>query len=479
MATQRLAKWASELSFDSLPDTVIEAAVRSSHNSIGSILGGASHPTTQRVIETFGNDFTHARCTLLGQSHLQSSLQHPRTTCQNEVQTAALINGIASHVHDYDDTHLDTVIHPAGAVVVSLLAFADLLSASQDSNISPVSGTSFITALVAGMEIGLRIGNAVSPNHYSEGWHITGTVSPVAVAAALSNLLRLSLEQTVNAIGIASTQPVGVRVHFGTDTKALHVGRAAQNGIMAVMLARGGFTAAPDSLEGRCGWVEVLGNGADTLNQQVDHLIKLSQGQTAGANELWEVEKNTFKPFPCGIVIHPTIDACIQLHNEEGLRDAGKLDNIESVHLRVHPLVLELTGKKAPKDGLEAKFSVYHGAAVGLVLGSATPAEYADDIVNDTRVIAVRARVVANVDGNMRSDEAIVTLYCRDATKVDKHIEHAVGSLDRPMSNEELKGKFLKQAGAVLGEERAEAVEAMAWRIAKLEDVSEIAEAAA
>ncbi|KAK5942012.1 hypothetical protein PMZ80_005963 [Knufia obscura] len=471
MATQQLGRWASSLDYLSLPQPVIEAAIRSFQNSLGSILGGSNHPTTQRTIKALQPLFGDRKCTIIGHAELSGSA----VSC--DLQHAALINGIASHVHDYDDTHLHTVIHPAGAVVVSLLALAEYLKLEEGRI---VSGKDFITALVAGIEIGLRIGNAVSPKHYDEGWHITGTVSPMAVAAASSNLLRLTPEQTANAISIASTQPVGVRVHFGTDTKPFHVGRAAQNGILAAMLAKGGFTAAPDALEGRRGWVEVLGNGSNTLSEQVNQLLQLSEKSQSSAvgREIWEIEKNTFKPFPCGIVIHPTIDACVQLHKEHDLQNIKDLDKIDSVHLRVHPLVLDLTGKKSPKDGLEAKFSVYHGAAIGLALGSATPAEYEDNIVNDKRVLTVRAKVTAEVDETVHSDEAIVTLTMQGGVRNEKHVEHAVGSLDRPMTNEELHEKFMSQAIPVLGKERATEVESMAWEICDVRDVARLAKAA-
>lgn len=473
MATKQLADWVAALDYSSLRQPVIDAAVRTFQNSLGSILGGSNHQTTQRTIKALQPLFGDRRCTIIGHATLADSA----VFC--DLQNAALINGVASHVHDYDDTHLHTVIHSAGAVVVSLLASAEHLKLA-DGRV--VTGKEFLTALIAGIEVGLRIGNAVSPKHYDEGWHITGTVSPMAVAAALSNLLHLTPEQTANAIGISSTQPVGVRVHFGTDTKALHVGLAAQNGIQSAMLARGGYTAASDALEGRRGWVEVLGNGSNTLDLQITQLTKFAEQDKAGSEGekrgLWEIEKNTFKPFPCGIVIHPTIDACIQLHNEQKLNDKNTLNKIQSVRLRVHPLVLDLTGKKTPKDGLEAKFSVYHGAAIGLVLGSATPAEYEDHIVNSTDVLQVRGIVSAEVDDSMRSDEAIVILIMQDRTEIEKHLEHAIGSLDRPMTNDELREKFQSQAEPVLGKDRAEEVEAMAWKIYDVPDVARVAKAA-
>lgn len=491
MATQDLATWISALKYSDIPASVINAAVRSFQNSLGSIIGGSNHPTTQKAIRAFQAG-VNSTCTCLGQSYSWneqnltsgSSVPNDEKGFFTDVSHAVLINGIASHVHDYDDTHLHTVIHPAGAVVVSLIAYAEHLKSTTGR---AVTGEEFIAALIAGIETSLRLGNSVSPEHYSAGWHITGTVSPLGVAAALSNLVNLSPEVTSHSLGIASTQPVGIRAHFGTDTKPFHVGRAAQNGIAAVQLAEAGFTAASDSLEGRRGWVEVLGHNANSLNEQMEQLLQLSskaktsdtiKPSDGSERELWEIEKNTFKPFPCGIVIHPTIDACIQLHNEQDLTTQSALDDIDSIHLKVHHLVLDLTGKKTPRDGLEAKFSVYHGAAVGLVLGSAKPAEYEDHVVTDSNIIRVRDKVKAEVAENIRSDEVVVTLNFKNGKEVEKHVENSVGSLERPMADEELKEKFLTQVVPLIGGETAREVDKLAWTVVDLKDVTIIAQAA-
>ncbi|KAK5077186.1 hypothetical protein LTR64_005332 [Lithohypha guttulata] len=467
MATEQLAEWIHNLNYSDLPDSVIEAATRSFHNSLGCIIGAAGHETVLKLNRMYRYEDRPAQCTIFGRSRFDGF--HRETTISNAIS----INGVASHVNDYDDTHLQTIIHPAGAIVVALLA------QTESSPDWACNGEEFITAVVVGIETSLRLGNAISPNHYSAGWHITGTVSPIGVAAAVSKLMHLTLEQIVYALGIASTQPVGLRVHFGTDTKALHVSRAAQSGLQAVELAQGGFTAAVDALEGRRGWVEVLGHGANNLNEQINQLMRLTEEARNGnrqSTEKWETEKNTFKPFPCGIVIHPIIDACIQLHNEQKLKE--KLATISSIHLQVHPLVLDLTGKRTPQDDLEAKFSVYHGAAIGLLFGSATPAQYKTKVVQSLQVIQIRDRVTAEANEKIRSDEAFVTIRLTTGEEITKHVEHAVGSQDRPMTDEELRDKFRKQVEPVLEAEQAALLERLAWEVNKCGDMSLIIDAA-
>src|SRR3954447_14829576 len=241
---------------------------------------------------------------------------------------APFLNGVSSHIFDFDDTHLKTVIHPAGPVASAILALAER---------QPVSGRDFLNAIVLGIETELRIGNAVYPNHYDVGWHITGTAGVFGAAAAAGRLMGLDEQQMVWALGLAASQPVGLRESFGSMNKSFNPGRAAANGLFAAILAGKGFTSSDGMIEAKRGW-------ANTISTKQDYAEILD-----GLGTRYEADLNTYKPFACGIVLHPAIDAAVQLRNENGL----KADQIERVELRVHPLVLELTGKKTPQVGLE------------------------------------------------------------------------------------------------------------------------------
>lgn len=189
-------------------------------------------------------------------------------------------------------------------------------------------------------------------------------------------------------------------------------------------------------------------------------------GRGVDGDGLTEMEKNSYKPYPCGIVIHPAIDGCSQLRSE-GLRP----DDIESITLKVHPLVLELTGRKNPKDGLEAKFSVYFGAACGLLFGKATPAEYTDEIVKETATL--RDRITATVDDSLRPDECHISVQTASDIR-EKHVEHAVGSLANPMSNEQFRQKFDGQIAPVKGEDVSARLFSALEQIWNAEDVGKI-----
>ena len=240
MATRELATWIHELSFSALPESVVQAAVKSFYNYVGVAVGGHDHEAIQIALKS-ATAFSPASgpCSLLGSNKTADSLQ------------AALINGFAAHIHDYDDTHLATVIHPTAPVASALVAYSEYAS-SQGSSIS---GEEFILALTAGMEVECILGLSVYPSHYDVGWHITGTVGSIGAAVAVGKAMKLPVEQLQHAIGISSASSTGMREHFGSHTKAFGVGKAAQSGLQAAFMAQGGLTASETAIDGKRGWI--------------------------------------------------------------------------------------------------------------------------------------------------------------------------------------------------------------------------------
>ena len=404
-------------------DAVDEQAHRTLANWTGCAIGASRHEPVEAALRAVMMLEPAPQASILGRTE------------RVDIANAALINGIRSHTFDYDDTHLKTIIHPAGPVASALMALSELLDSS---------GREVMDALVLGIEVSCRVGNCIYPDHYDRGWHITGTTGILGAAAACSRLLKLSAEQTQMALGIAASQPVGLREQFGTMTKPLHPGAAAKTGLMAALMAKQGFTASARALEAPRGLIQVISDKCDWKEI------------TEGLGLDWESALNTYKPFACGIVIHPSIDGCVQLRNQHNL----KPEQIEEVRLRVHSLVIELTGKKTPKKGLEGKFSVYHSCAAGLIYGKAGEHEYSDAVVQDPAVIALRDKVKAVIDDSIGEAAADITLLTKDGKQHHILIEHAIGSLERPMSNEQLKAKFMDQVAAVIGQGPAD----QAWQ---------------
>ena len=438
--TQILAKFVSSHPSRGWSDAVDREAHRTFLNWAGCAVGAARHESVEAALAGVKMLQPAPQSSILGRAD------------KVDMASAALVNGISSHTFDFDDTHLKTIIHPAGPVASALLAMAEVTGAS---------GRQVIDALVLGIDVACRIGNAMYPDHYDRGWHITGSTGTVGAAAGCARLLGLDEKHTAWALGIAASQPVGMREQFGSMTKPFHPGGAARAGLTSALLAKHGYTASAKALEAPRGYIQVVSSKKD-WNEITGDLGKR-----------FEISFNTYKPFACGIVIHPTIDAATQL------RDKGvKAEDVERVELRVHSLVLELTGKKEPQDGLQAKFSVYHGFAAGLIFGRAGETEYDDHIVNRDDMVALRRKVVATVDDSIDEAAADVTAILKDGRKVHVFVEHAIGSMERPLSDRQLEDKFHYLADPVIGKGRTDALIASCWKIGTAKDVRAIAEGA-
>jgi 2-methylcitrate dehydratase PrpD len=400
-------------------DAAVENEARRTFlNWLGCAIGGSRHATIEAALSAVLELAPGAQASILG--------RHERV----DIASAALLNGITSHTFDFDDTHLKTIIHPAGPVASAALALAEHAGAS---------GRELVDALVLGIEVACRVGNAIYPEHYDRGWHITGTTGMLGAAAACARLLRLDADRTTMALGIAASQPVGVREQFGTMTKPFHPGAAARAGLTAALLAKHGYTASARALEAPRGLMQTYSTRHDWSET------------TERLGQRFEISFNTYKPFACGIVIHPSIDGCVQLAAAHLLR----ADDIARIDLNVHPLVLELTGKTSPRTGLEGKFSVYHACAAGVLFGQAGEAEFADAVVARPGVIALRERIRATADATIAEDAAEITVTCTDGRRLHLAVAHAIGSLERPMTDADLERKFHGLVDPVLGAARA------------------------
>lgn len=285
--TRILAAYLVKARYEDLPANVRKEGVRTLLNWVGVAVGGSQHETVVRALRALQPFSGAEQASLLGRNE------------RLDIMNAAFLNGVASHIFDYDDTHLKTIIHPAGPVVSAILALAEY---------RPVKGTDFLNALILGVETECRIGNAVYPDHYDVGWHITGTAGVFGAAAAASKLLGLNEQQMVWALGLAASQPVGLRESFGSMNKSFNPGRAASNGLFAALLAAQDFTSSQGMLEAKRGWAHTISTKQDFTEI------------TEGLGTRYEAALNTYKPFACGIVIHPALDAAIQLRDRYQLK---------------------------------------------------------------------------------------------------------------------------------------------------------------
>ena len=434
-ATETLARFILNTPAEAIPAPILHEGKRCIINYMAVALYASADPSLAILTGLFEEEGGAAIASLIGVG--------TRTNLQN----AALANGYLAHLEDYDDTHFPTVIHPSAPTIPAAFAVAEREGAT---------GLDALVATVLGIEACCRVGLSVYPNHYNAGWHITGTCGVFGAAGAAGRLLGLDESQMIQALGIAGTQAAGVREVFGSMSKPFHAGRSAQSGVLAGLLARRGFTSTREILEGRRGFAAVLSTASD-MEQITDAL-----------GERWELPNNGLKPYSCGVVSHPLIDAMITLRNTHGVA----ADDVESVSARVHPLVLELMDRPNPRVGLEGKFSHQHSMAVGLIDGGAFPEQYTDERVLDPVVAALRDKIRATVDASVAEDAAEVTITLRDGRSITESVAHATGAPENPMTDAQLENKFRTLANRVLSQSQADELLAALWALDTADDVT-------
>jgi len=339
------------------------------------------------------------------------------------------------------------VLHASSPILAALFSLAER---------SPVSGADLMLAYAAGFEAGIRSG-LTAPGHHKGGWHLTGTLGTIAAAVAGGKLIGLDAQKLTYAMGIAATQAAGMQQNRGTMCKSFHAGKAAQNGVLAALLAERGFDSTQEIIEGRKGFCRVYSDTA------------APERLTAGLGESWLIETNGHKPYACGVVLHPLIDAVIAIRNRERFDPAA----VSEISLRVHPFVLSITDVVEPSTGLQSKFSAVHSAAVALVDGAAGIAQYSDARATDPVVAALRRKTEAIADATLGSDEAYAAIVA-GGKRHDVHIPHATGTAANPMSDAAIEAKFRANATPVVGGKRAQSVVEFVWTLERQRDVRDL-----
>jgi 2-methylcitrate dehydratase PrpD len=422
--------------FGDLSAAAMHQARRGVLDWIGCALAGSGHKTITTLLDVLRETSGAPQATVLGR-RLRLGLRD-----------APLANGQMGHVLDFDDTHMGgVVLHASSPVLAALFALAER---------SPVSGADLMLAYAVGFEAGVRAGWS-APGHHKGGWHLTGTLGTIAAGVAGGKLLGLDRQRLTYAMGIAATQAAGMQQNRGTMCKSFHAGKAAANGVLAALLAERGFDSTQEIIEGRKGFSRIYSDVAapEQLNARLD------QG--------WLIETNGHKPYACGVVLHPLIDAVIAIRNRDRIDPA----TVSEISLRVHPFVLSITDVVDPATGLQSKFSTLHSAAVALVDGAAGIAQYSDARARDPLVAALRGKVKAEGDEALGKDEAYAVIVAGNK-RHEVHIPHAGGTAENPMSDAAIEAKFLANATPVIGPERARRARDLVWSLDKQPDMREL-----
>jgi 2-methylcitrate dehydratase PrpD len=375
--TEQLARFLAEARWQDVPQNIRREAKRAILNIAGCVLAGREDPAVELLRKTFP-------------------------------QEDALVDAAAATAHDYDDTHLRTVIHATPPLAGALFSLARKRN---------VSGPDLLHAFILGMETSCRLGNAVTPGHYERGWHITSTCGVFGAAAAAGKVLGLNKNQFVDAMGIAATQSSGLVEVLGSMARVLNAGFAARNGLAAALLAAEGFQGPARPLEGLRGFLNVFG-GSNDAHQITDRL-----------GEHWEMTQVAYKPYPCGVVLHALVDGCLE--SRERIRNA------EEIVVSLHPLAVERADRPEPRNAIEAKLSAHHAVAVAALRGRAGLAEFSDAAAADPALKAFRRRVRVQPDERLDKMAAVVT--------ADKSVIRAPAS--RPMDDARIEAKLRELAG--------------------------------
>ncbi len=404
-ASATLARFAVQTSWEYLPIPVRREAKRSLLNFFATALAGCRDPALLAAHAVFNQFRSGDDCTVIG--HMQ----------RTDILHAASLNAMSANVFDFDDTHIPTIIHPSAPIAPALFALAQT---------QRVSGRELLAAFAIGVEVECRLGNAVSPWHYQHGWHITSTCGVFGAAAAAGKLLGLDERQMLWALGNASAQSSGLVETLGSMAKSIGVGNSASNGVLSALLAAKGFEGPALPIEGPRGFLKVMGDGSD-----IDAVLQ-------GLGDSWELMKNTYKPYPCGVVLIPVIEACLALHRVDGIT----LADVEQVALVGHPLLRQRTDRPHPRSGREAQVSAQHAVSIVLASGNAGLDEFSDACVAETTAQRLGNQLVFIENDSYGVESATVKVRLRDGRKLSKHVEASRGSLASPLTDFDLENKL-------------------------------------
>jgi 2-methylcitrate dehydratase PrpD len=435
-ATENLARHVVATRWADIPPQVRHQAKRSLVNFFAVTLAGCRSGPIETALQVLAGFSGGRQASLIGRIE------------RLDAPNAAFLNAAGANVDDFCDTHVATVIHPTAPVAAALLALAETQT---------VSGSDLLLALVLGNEVQARIGLAMSPSHYNRGWHITSTCGVFGAAAGSGRLVNLSERQMVWALGIAATQSAGLCECLGTPAKSVSVGNAARNGLLSALLARGGCEGPEEPLAGGQGFYHALAE------------VPVLSAITESWGERWEIMATSYKPYPCGFVIHPVLDCVLDWRRDHPAVDVAR------IVVRGHPLLSVRADRPHVSTGREAQVSVQHAVAAALVFGTAGLDQFTDACVRDPKVQALRSKVEVVRDESFSTVAAAVDIMTADGMAYKLAQPAARGSDANPLSDRDLEEKL--RASAARWKPFCDArplIDAL-WAVDSSEDVSNLA----
>jgi 2-methylcitrate dehydratase PrpD len=430
-ATAHIAEFVTKSRWEDCPAEAVETARRAILDCLGVMLAGSVEPAARIVADVARAEGGSPLATVVG------------TPLRTGTVWAALANGTAAHALDFDDTNFAMMGHPSAPVLSAALAAGELVMAD---------GRALVHAFLLGFEVETSMAAVMNPLHYEKGFHATGTLGTMGAAAAAARLLGLDAAQTRAALAVAASQASGLKENFGTMTKPLHAGHAARSGVLSALLARDGFTASEQAIEGPQGYFAVLSAG------KRDERVLGSLGAP------WKILETgvAVKPYPSCACTHSIIDSALELQRTHKITP----EQVAEVTVGVNTAVPRILIHSNPRSGLEAKFSGEFSAAAALCEGRVGIATFRDDKTDDPAIRALMKRVRLVVDPTIPGDLerhmwTRVTVRLHDGREVTIAPRPVPGHPGLPLSMDQLREKFMDCARLVLPEDRADSVRQM------------------
>ncbi|PCI02462.1 MAG: MmgE/PrpD family protein [Hyphomicrobiales bacterium] len=433
--SKALAQFVIDFTSDQMTDALRHESKRALMNYFAVALVGAGDPTIKKAYSVLSKFAGKPTARIIGRNGRTDSLN------------AAFFNAASANVFDFDDTHFPTIIHPTAPVAAALFALCEQRQ---------ISGEEFMQAFILGVEAECRIGNAVSPDHYKRGWHITATCGVFGAAIAVGKIIGLTGQQMVWALGSASAQAGGLVENLGYMAKSMGVGNAARNGLLSALLAKQDFDGPPRPLEGERGFLHVTGENPDYA------------AITQGLGERWEVFANTYKPYPCGVVLNPVIEACLNLHTQAEFA----IDEIEEITVSGHSLLGERADRPTVASGRESQVSAQHAVAVSLLFGKAGIDQFSDQAVAAPAVLNIAAKVQITENPSISIEGIDIKVRLKSGKTISELISASKGCAANPLTDRDLENKLTELASHRGGCDDPKRLIDAVWAIDSVEDMS-------
>lgn len=452
-ATRDLARFGAALRYEDIPAEAVARIKLSLLDSLGCCLFGATLPWTRKVAELADAEGAQPVATLIGLGRKTSPA------------LAALVNGTSGHAFELDDIHKESIVHAGSIATPVALNLAE--EKSQRSSVA-VSGRDLLTAMVAGYEIGHRVGNAATMSLFFRGFHPQGTSGAFVAAATAARMLDLNATQFQHALGMAGSQAGGLMAaQEGAMVKRFHSGRAAQSGVYAAQLASRDFTGILDALEAPYGGY--LATYSDKPNPS---------RLTDGLGTTWETLNVGYKPHASVTSIHSALDALSELMKQHGLKaaDIGKVQAGLSPMTHVH-----CAWEYKAQGVTAAQMNLYYGMAVIALDGAAFTEQFREVRLSDPQILDFIKRITAHVDPEIEKMGAPfrhasrVKITTRDGKVFEKLALHRRGSPENPLAPEEVIHKFRNVVAPCMSKADAERVITTVDRCESLADIRELA----